>query len=80
MKSTEFRIEGMTCGGCEQSVTRTISAIAEVADVRVERAQNKAVVTWKDAISSDSQAKASQSICAAVEAAGFECVAASESA
>lgn len=73
MKSTEFRIQGMTCGGCEQSVSRTISAFAEVADVHVDRGQNKAVVTWKDAVSPDGQAKASQSVCAAVEAAGFEC-------
>ncbi len=73
MKSTEFRVQGMTCGGCEQSVMRTISTIAEVASVSVDRSQNKAVVTWKDTIGADSQARASQSVCEAVEAAGFDC-------
>ncbi|MBU3724774.1 MAG: heavy-metal-associated domain-containing protein [Burkholderiaceae bacterium] len=73
MKSTEFRVQGMTCGGCEQSVIRTISALAEVASVRVDRGQEKAVVTWKDSITSDGQARASKSVCEAVEAAGFEC-------
>lgn len=76
MKSTEFRVQGMTCGGCEQSVTRTISTIAEVASVRVDRSQNKAVVTWKDSINDEGQAKASRSVCEAVEAAGFDCTAA----
>ena len=73
MTSTEFRVTGMTCGGCEQSVTRTISTVSEVASVSVDRSQNKAVVTWKDNIGPDSQAKASRSICEAVEAAGFDC-------
>lgn len=73
MTSTEFRVTGMTCGGCEQSVMRTMSTIAEVASVSVDRSQNKAVVTWKESIDADSQAKASRSICEAVEAAGFDC-------
>lgn len=73
MKSTEFHVQGMTCGGCEQSVSRTISTIAEVASVSVDRTQEKAVVTWKDGISPDGQARASKSVCAAVGAAGFDC-------
>lgn len=73
MKTTEFHIQGMTCGGCEQSVSRTISTIAEVASVQVDRSQSKAVVTWRDALGPDGQAMASKSVCAAVEAAGFDC-------
>lgn len=73
MKSTEFRVQGMTCGGCEQSVSRTISTIAEVASVRVDRSQNKAVVTWKETVGAEVQAQASKSVCEAVEAAGFDC-------
>lgn len=76
MTSTEFRVTGMTCGGCEQSVARTISAIAEVASVSVDRSQNKASVTWKDTVGAEGQAQASKSVCEAVEAAGFDCTAA----
>lgn len=74
MNTTEFRVEGMTCGGCEKSVTRTIAAIAEVSSVAVDRSRNQAVVTWKEGVAETTQKNASQSICQAVEAAGFDCV------
>ena len=73
MNPSEFRIEGMTCGGCEQSVLRTISAIPEVAAVQVNRAQQQALVSWKEGLTPQAQGQACQSICAAVEAAGFDC-------
>ncbi len=68
-----FHIEGMTCGGCEKSVTRTVLSVASVADVMVDRGQNQAVVTWKPGLSADAVASASQQICRAVEEAGFDC-------
>lgn len=74
MNTTEFRVEGMTCGGCEKSVARTVSAISEVATVQVDRGHNQAVVTWKDNVTDAAQKTASLAICRAVEAAGFECV------
>lgn len=70
---TTFRIDGMTCGGCEKSVTRTVLSVSEVADVQVDRTQNQAVVTWKAGLSDDAKAAASQQLCSAVEAAGFDC-------
>lgn len=73
MSTTEFRVEGMTCGGCEKSVTRTISTISEVATVQVDRSRNQAVVTWKDDVAEAAQKNAGQAICQAVEAAGFDC-------
>lgn len=73
MSTTEFRVEGMTCGGCEKSVTRTISAISEVASVQVDRSRNQAIVTWQDHVAKAAQKAASTAICQAVEAAGFEC-------
>ncbi len=68
-----FHIEGMTCGGCEKSVTRTVLSVASVADVMVDRGQNQAVVTWKPGLSADAVESASQQICRAVEEAGFDC-------
>lgn len=68
-----FHIEGMTCGGCEKSVTRTVLSVASVADVTVDRAQNQAVVTWKPGLSAEAVQSASQQICLAVEEAGFDC-------
>lgn len=70
---TEFHIEGMTCGGCEKSVGRTIRDVAGVADVAVDRTQNKAVVVWDSGLEAAARASATSTICAAVEAAGFSC-------
>lgn len=68
-----FHVEGMTCGGCEKSVSRTILSVSSVADVTVNRAQNQAIVTWKAGLSADAVQSASQQICSAVEEAGFDC-------
>jgi copper chaperone len=70
---TTFRVDGMTCGGCEKSVSRTILTISEVADVQVDRMRQQAVVTWKPEVGSEAIQSASHNVCAAVEAAGFDC-------
>lgn len=71
--STEFSVEGMTCGGCEKAVVRTIAAIAGVADVSADRLQNKAVVTWAAETDPVARSTATKTICEAVTAAGFDC-------
>ncbi|WVN41765.1 heavy metal-associated domain-containing protein [beta proteobacterium MWH-UniP1] len=68
-----FHIDGMTCGGCEKSVSRTILSFDTVADVSVDRSQHQAVVSWKAGLSDQAMQAASQQICQAVEAAGFDC-------
>lgn len=68
-----FVVEGMTCGGCEKSVTRTVLSVSSVADVKVDRTQNQAVVTWKPGLTAEATQAASQEICSAVEGAGFDC-------
>lgn len=35
MKTTEIRIEGMSCGGCVANITKKLQALAGVASVEV---------------------------------------------
>ena len=39
-----FTVTGMTCGHCEQAVTRALKKVDPLADVRVDRAANQVVV------------------------------------
>jgi len=39
-----FTVAGMTCGHCEQAVTRALKQVDPLADVRVDRAANQVVV------------------------------------
>ena len=39
-----FTVTGMTCGHCEQAVTRALKQVDPLADVRVDRAVNQVVV------------------------------------
>lgn len=71
--NTTFHVTGMTCGGCEQSVARIIRALPEVADVSVDRGQQRAQVQWKENTDAQAAARASRAICTSVSAAGFEC-------
>ena len=73
MASNIFEIDGMTCGGCEKSVTRCIEGIAHVNAVRVDRHERKAVVTWSDTASEQDRLTSRALICDRVGAAGFEC-------
>ncbi len=54
--STEFGIEGMSCGHCVRAVTNAIKAVPGVQDVKVEI--GKAVVTSEGPISRDAIANA----------------------
>ena len=71
--NTTFQVLGMTCGGCEQSVARIVRQHAEVANVIVDRSLNQAAVSWKPGSDAKAIARASSSICEAVNAAGFDC-------
>ncbi|MEQ1535482.1 MAG: heavy-metal-associated domain-containing protein [Burkholderiaceae bacterium] len=39
-----FQVTGMTCGHCEKAVTRAIKQVDPVAEVVIDRAQNKVEV------------------------------------
>lgn len=70
---TVFHIDGMTCGGCEKSVARAIGNLSRVRDVQIDRSQHLATVAWRAPLTDIDVIDAQQQVCAAVEAAGFEC-------
>ena len=39
-----FTVTGMTCGHCEQAVTRALKQVDPLAEVRIDRAANQVVV------------------------------------
>ena len=39
-----FTVTGMTCGHCEQAVTRALKKVDPLAEVRIDRAANQVVV------------------------------------
>ncbi len=71
--TSEFSVEGMTCGGCEKSVVNATSTLPGVAQVLADRQQNRVVVTWKEGVTAPEQQHYSQAVCQAIEAAGFDC-------
>ena len=44
MSKVEIKIEGMTCGHCAMSITKELSDLAGVTNVRVDHAKGSAVV------------------------------------
>ena len=46
MATTTLNIQGMTCGGCVNSVTRVLTGIAGVSRAQVDLAGAKAVVEY----------------------------------
>jgi copper chaperone len=70
---TEFRIDGMTCGGCEQSVKKIMLGIDGVDQADVARAEGGARVIWRPTLSADQREAAARQICDSVSAAGFDC-------
>lgn len=71
--TTRFSITGMTCGGCEQAVSRAITSVKEVQAVQVDRSRNEARVQWETGVDPVRREQAGREICAAVEGAGFDC-------
>lgn len=45
MNRQTFTVQGMTCGHCEKAVTTAIKTLDPLAEVRIDRSQNKVDVT-----------------------------------
>jgi copper chaperone len=55
----DFRVEGMTCGHCEQAVTRAVQSVDPTAHVRIDRAAEQ--VTVESAADPDTMRRAIES-------------------
>ncbi len=64
MKSEKFQVTGMTCAACSAHVEKAVAGVTGVHQVNVNLLMNSMVVEYGEPASS-------QSICAAVEAAGY---------
>jgi copper chaperone CopZ len=53
MKTVEYKVTGMTCGGCAQSVKRVLSRNKAITDIEVEQMENRVVVTYDEAQTND---------------------------
>jgi copper chaperone len=49
METVDLKIEGMTCGGCVQSVTRVLTGVAGVSAADVSLEEGRAHVTFDPA-------------------------------
>lgn len=67
MATTTYKVSGMTCGHCVQSVTAELEKVEGVQDVNVDLETGAVTVTNAEALSE-------QSVKAAVDEAGFELV------
>lgn len=55
MKTQLLKVTGMTCGGCVQSVTRALKAVAGVNDVQVTLASGETRVQFDEALATPAQ-------------------------
>ena len=58
MQTEQFKVTGMTCGGCTSNVTHALEAIAGVEDVKVSLAAGEATVKYNEQQISPDQLKA----------------------
>ena len=58
MRTTEYKITGMTCGHCVQAVTEEVSALDGVSDVTVQLDGGRMTVASERAIEFDRLAEA----------------------
>ncbi len=65
MQTEVLKVTGMTCGGCTGSVTRALTAVPGVKDVRVSLAAGEAAVEYDEQLTSMARLKS------AVLVAGF---------
>lgn len=61
----ELKVDGMTCGGCVNSVTRAVKALDAGAEVRVDLATKRVTVDGK---------ASEQEVIRALDDAGYEAV------
>ena len=66
METLTLNIEGMTCGGCVNSVTGVLQKISGVSNVNVSLELNRATISYDPAIVKPDQFKT------AIEDAGFD--------
>ena len=66
MEQVRLKVDGMTCGGCVQSVTRVLKALPGVSSVEVSLEKSEAALSYDAAKVGPAQFKA------AIEDAGFE--------
>lgn len=66
MKTVTLNIEGMTCGGCVNSVTRVLEAIEGVEKAQVDLASGRAVINIAESKTDTAQ------LIEAIENAGFD--------
>lgn len=66
-KELDLKIEGMTCGHCEMSVTKELSKLAGAHDIKVSAAEGSAHVVLDDSVDTDA-------IAAAIDEAGYKLI------
>ena len=64
MSELEFRVTGMVCSGCSDTVTRVVTALEPVSDAQVNHETGKAQVTHDGTVDADA-------VYAAIRDAGF---------
>lgn len=65
MKTQLLKVTGMTCGGCVNSITRALKAVAGVDEVKVDLAAGEASVQYDETKATSAQ------LLVAVSDAGF---------
>ncbi len=65
MLTEQFKITGMTCGGCANNVARALKLIRGVGDVEISLSAGEATVQYNEALTSPEQLKS------AVKGAGY---------
>ena len=64
MHTSEFVVQGMSCGGCEASVREAVSQLPGVTDVQVSAQSGRLAVTGQQLVDD-------AAVLAAVDAAGY---------
>ena len=68
MKTVEFRVTGMTCGGCENAVKRAVGRMQGVADVTASHLEQRVTVVF------DPSTVTADGITQRIEGAGYRVV------
>lgn len=66
-KELDLKIEGMTCGHCEMSVTKELAKLAGAKDIKVSASQGTAHVSVDDSVDT-------AAIATAVDEAGYKLI------
>lgn len=66
-KELDLKIEGMTCGHCESSVTKELAKLAGAKDIKVTAANGTAHLSVDETVTTDA-------ISAAIDEAGYKLI------